>query len=584
MKRLSIAAILLVLVVTLGCLPVSAEAAPLSVTVALDRATVAVGETLTGHWTASGGTALYSNLITTSWIVRSAGSNLTYTAVVASDGAGGFESSFTPATGESLYLRVTVRDAAGISVSAETPVIPVTGAAPVEPLAITVSLDKASVAIGEAVTAQWSVTGGESPYQPLITTMWYAGGATTTARVETLGGGAFSSSFTPASGTSVQLRVSMRDAAGRTESVYSAAIPVYFQYAQGLSLQPASLEVHAQESAALQAVLAPANASDKRVAWSSSDAAVASVDGDGLVRGVSEGEAVITATAMDGSGVSAQAAVRILPPIPVDSVTLSGGVRVNVGGAARLTAAVLPGNAADKTLVWTTGDARIATVADGVVTGMGYGETTVTATAASGAHATETVTVDPAVRQLRALAYDVGFSIVSGSRCISFTAGAEYGTPPYRLRLKLYFDGTLKTASEYIVSAAEDFLVPVGSAAINARVAVTADVTDAAGHESSASASALILADGLNIGITQLDEVPPMTLASGVALDRSEATLEMGGQVTLAAAVSPSGATVRRVAWASANPAVAAVDAGGRVTALKPGTAEVTAVTMDGSN
>ena len=83
-------------------------------------------------------------------------------------------------------------------------------------------------------------------------------------------------------------------------------------------------------------------------------------------------------------------------PIAVESVTVAPTTAtVKVGETVTLTATVLPTDAADKTVVWTSSDNTKATVADGVVTGVAAGEVTITATA-GGKSATATVTVEEA--------------------------------------------------------------------------------------------------------------------------------------------------------------------------------------------
>lgn len=54
---------------------------------------------------------------------------------------------------------------------------------------------------------------------------------------------------------------------------------------------------------------------------------------------------------------------------------------MTVGGETlTLTATVLPDDATDQTVAWTTNDASVATVADGVVTAVAAGTATITAT------------------------------------------------------------------------------------------------------------------------------------------------------------------------------------------------------------
>jgi len=55
------------------------------------------------------------------------------------------------------------------------------------------------------------------------------------------------------------------------------------------------------ETTILQAVVEPTTATNKKVTWSSSDDKVATIDSNGQVKGIKEGEATITATTEDGN-------------------------------------------------------------------------------------------------------------------------------------------------------------------------------------------------------------------------------------------------------------------------------------------
>ena len=72
--------------------------------------------------------------------------------------------------------------------------------------------------------------------------------------------------------------------------------------------------------------------------------------------------------------------------VPVSGVTLSQSEAVlTVGGTQTLTATVAPANATNKSVTWTTSNASVATVANGVVTAVGVGSATITATTTNGA-------------------------------------------------------------------------------------------------------------------------------------------------------------------------------------------------------
>ena len=118
----------------------------------------------------------------------------------------------------------------------------------------------------------------------------------------------------------------------------------------------------------------------RTVAWSTSDAAVASVNPSGSVTGESIGEATITATSEGHTGsatitvLTSVASVVVIPDPAVVISTLSVQMTATPQEAGGLP---LIG----KTVTWTTADASIATVdASGLVTGGTPGSTTVSAT------------------------------------------------------------------------------------------------------------------------------------------------------------------------------------------------------------
>lgn len=78
-------------------------------------------------------------------------------------------------------------------------------------------------------------------------------------------------------------------------------------------LNKASLSLSQDSSATLTATVSPADAVNKTLDWSSSDTTVASVDKNGLVRAKKPGTAVITAVTTDGTNISAQCTVKVIP-------------------------------------------------------------------------------------------------------------------------------------------------------------------------------------------------------------------------------------------------------------------------------
>ncbi len=148
----------------------------------------------------------------------------------------------------------------------------------------------------------------------------------------------------------------------------------------------------------LTATVAPDDADDPGLTWTSDNEEVATVDENGLVTAVSVGEANITATAVDGSGVTATCKVTVTPKL-VTSVTLNKNeLTIEKSFTAQLTATVAPDDADNLGLTWTSNNEEVATVDEnGQVTAVGVGEANITATAADGSGVTATckVTVSP---------------------------------------------------------------------------------------------------------------------------------------------------------------------------------------------
>ena len=135
----------------------------------------------------------------------------------------------------------------------------------------------------------------------------------------------------------------------------------------------------------LTAIVLPENASNKKVRWTSSDAAVATVDSLGVVTAKGEGQCEVTVTTDDfGYTATCQITVPQQPPVVINvtGVTLDESeAMLNIGDTKQLNATVEPENATNKNVTWSTLDYKIATVdKNGVVTAKAQGETLVLVT------------------------------------------------------------------------------------------------------------------------------------------------------------------------------------------------------------
>ena len=161
---------------------------------------------------------------------------------------------------------------------------------------------------------------------------------------------------------------------GKTaECAVTVAVPV-----SSITLDKTALSLAIGETATLTATVKPDDATDKTVAWSSSDESVAKVD-NGKVTAIKSGKATMIAKCGDRT---AECAITVT--VPVSSITLDKTtLSLAVGESATLTATVRPDDATDKTVTWSSSDESIAKVDKGKVTALKIGSATVTAIAAS---------------------------------------------------------------------------------------------------------------------------------------------------------------------------------------------------------
>ena len=167
-----------------------------------------------------------------------------------------------------------------------------------------------------------------------------------------------------------------------------------------VSLSKKELTIRVGETEKVTAVVEPSDATNQEVSYESDNNAVAQVNANGEITGVSTGTVVIKVTTKDGGKLAF--CVVTVENNPVDQminvshVTLNeSNLTLTVGESQTLTATILPVDATNQKLVWYSSDEKVATVdSDGKVTAMADGAATIVAQAEdSGIAAFCTVTV-----------------------------------------------------------------------------------------------------------------------------------------------------------------------------------------------
>ncbi len=302
----------------------------------------------------------------------------------------------------------------------------------------------------------------------------------------------------------------------------------------------------------LEAKVIPDTATNQEVSWSSSKDSIATIDKDGNVKTVGEGDVTFTVKTEDG-GYEASCTIKIVKTgeeVAVTGVSLDKStLKLNKGARGKLTATVEPTNATNPAVSWSSSKPEVATVdGEGNVSAVGGGTATITVTTVEGGFtATCEVTVNVPV---------IGVSLD-------------------KEKAEMPVSGTLQLTATVLPEDASNKNVKWIST--NPSVA-TVDSTGLVTAKAKGNATIIVeTEDGKR---TDSCEVTVSVPVESVSVNPTTAELIVGRTLTLEAKVLPKEAN-QGVVWSSSDDKVATVDENGIVTARAKGTATITA-TADG--
>lgn len=166
------------------------------------------------------------------------------------------------------------------------------------------------------------------------------------------------------------------------ESGHDKPVPAATVSVVSISLDKSSVELIEGESLDLTATISPSDATDKSVQWQSDRTDVATVDRNGHVNALKAGEAMVSVQTNDGGKTASCRIIVSRKVISVTGVKLDkSSVELIVGETVVLSATVSPDDATDREVKWSTSNASVATVENGLVTALASGTTTISAQA-----------------------------------------------------------------------------------------------------------------------------------------------------------------------------------------------------------
>ena len=194
-------------------------------------------------------------------------------------------------------------------------------------------------------------------------------------------------------GASYAVRAVYTDGNGSTwYSDWSETVGISMQPAPiSVSIQPSFVSMAIGETSVLSSLTEPKNnngipvAYDTSVTWSTNDPSVAVVDENGIVTAMGEGSAIITAATVNGQTDTCEVEVVHAAVRPESIAITPEDLTLMTGDDYLLTADVLPDEAENKTITWSSNNMSVATVDDaGGVTAVAEGTAVITAKTSNG--------------------------------------------------------------------------------------------------------------------------------------------------------------------------------------------------------
>lgn len=189
---------------------------------------------------------------------------------------------------------------------------------------------------------------------------------------------------------------------------YSGSLTLYAHWQQNViypssvGLNSTSLTMHEGDTATLTASISPSNATNKNVAWSTSNTAVVSVSSGGVVTARGIGTAVITCRAVANDSVKATCTVTVSPILPVSISMGNEQLEITIGDEVLLPVSISPANATDQTVIMWIDDESVVKFTDTGLLALDSGTTTIWARSAANEDliASCTVTVNSTIQDI----------------------------------------------------------------------------------------------------------------------------------------------------------------------------------------
>lgn len=354
---------------------------------------------------------------------------------------------------------------------------------------------------------------------------------------------------------------------------------------ENITIDKTSAQIKPGKNIKLSCTISPKNATDQTMTWETSDAAIATVDPNGIVTGKKDGSVVISATSNSNNSKKEYCIVEVNKYAAGNDIAYmfmnQTSMTIKPGSEAKVSYYITPHNATDQTVSWTTSDASVASVdKDGNVTGKTEGTAIITATSNTDTSKTAYCRVKI---QTAEEPENPGWITPGGSTVQTVYVELEKNS-------KTMKPGQAETLSYEITpgNAADKTLTWVTNNPSVATVDENGVVTAKSdGRAVIAVLSSSNFADTCLVDVQTSDEGepnPPETNLPYIQLNETSVTLKAGREEILTYHITPMNANEAGGTWTVNDESIATIDQNGIVTGVSKGVTYVTLTSNQNSN
>jgi len=381
--------------------------------------------------------------------------------------------------------------------------------------------------------------------------------------------------LTAASPGTVEVCATANDGSGVTDCIMITIDPILVS-SIAVQGQGGATSVQANASLQMIATVTPSNASNPSVNWTvTNQTGTATINpSTGVLMAGNPGTVEVCATANDGSGVSDCIMITI-DPIYVTGISVQGqggqSSITTLNGNLQMFATVTPSNASNPTVVWSVNDPAVATIDPntGLLTAVGNGLVTVTATATDGSNVFGSTIIT--VSNQSVMVQTILVNSQSGIDHITTNAGS--------LQMIATVLPTSANNQNVNWSVSNSSIASINATGVlqaltNGVVTVTATATDGSGVSGSKQ---ITISNQGGQGQILVSSIQVLSAGGNTEINLPNGTLQ------LFAVVSPTNADNQNVGWSVSNTSVGTIDQSGVLTARGNGQVLVVASAQDGS-